>query len=306
MSHEPHEVVITEDPAHFLALATEHLAADPVLTTVVSSVTHRALAQVEQGLPAPGAPALVGRGPRRVRAAWSAWRCGPPRSRRTRCSCCRCRTTPPWPWPGRCTRPRGGARRRQRGAAGAQVVADEAARLQGVTASVWEHTRLFELGELVEPAPAEGRLRRADRRGHRPVPGVVPGLRRRRRRAGRAATGDEPQEEYFTARGHGRADRRPGGSGSGRSPASPVHLTGFNPPSFGVARVGPVYTPAGAPRSRLRQRRGRRGVPAAARRGRAGLPLHRPGEPDLQPDLPGAGLPARRGHGELRGRLTRP
>jgi len=41
MSSESHEVVITDDPAEFLALAGEHLAADPVLTTVVSTVTHR-------------------------------------------------------------------------------------------------------------------------------------------------------------------------------------------------------------------------------------------------------------------------
>ena len=34
-----------------------------------------------------------------------------------------------------------------------------------------------------------------------------------------------------------------GGSGSGWTTAGRVHLTGANPPAFGVARVGPVYTP---------------------------------------------------------------
>ena len=67
-----------------------------------------------------------------------------------------------------------------------------------------------------------------------------------------------------------------------------AHLTGFNPPSFGVARVGPVYTP--------KAHRGRGFASAAvaevSRRlladGRAGLPLHGPGEPDVEQDLPGA------------------
>ena len=43
-------VRFTEDPATFLAAAEEHLALDPVLTTVVSSVTHRALEDVERGV----------------------------------------------------------------------------------------------------------------------------------------------------------------------------------------------------------------------------------------------------------------
>ncbi|MEE3921739.1 hypothetical protein V2I01_36215 [Micromonospora sp. BRA006-A] len=57
------------------------------------------------------------------------------------------------------------------------------------------------------------------------------------------------------------------GCGSGpTSPGAPVHLTAANPPSFGVARVGPVHTPPGQ-RGRGWAKRGRRGQPAAHRRG---------------------------------------
>jgi GNAT superfamily N-acetyltransferase len=240
MSQEPHEVVITEDPAHFLALADEHLAADPVLTTVVSSVTHRALAQVEQGLPAPAHPrwwAVVRDGSGKVAGVAM-------------------RTAPFAPYPlfvlpmadeaavalARALHARGEEVGGANGALPAtQVVVDEAARLQGVAASVWEHTRLFELGDLVEPKSAEGRLRRATAEDT--------GLCLRwfqafaadaAEQAGRA--GDAGREEYFTK--EDMVERIAAGRvWLWEVDGEPVHLTGFNPPSFGVARVGPVYTP---------------------------------------------------------------
>ena len=46
----------TEDPSAFLAAAETHLAADPVLTTVVATVTHRALGEDARGVPAPDHP----------------------------------------------------------------------------------------------------------------------------------------------------------------------------------------------------------------------------------------------------------
>jgi hypothetical protein len=49
-------VDFTRDPAAFLAAAEPHLALDPVLTTVVSSVTHRALEDDGRGKPAPEHP----------------------------------------------------------------------------------------------------------------------------------------------------------------------------------------------------------------------------------------------------------
>ena len=69
---------------------------------------------------------------------------------------------------------------------GARVFADEIARLTGGYASVHEHIRLFELGDLVEPAAGAragcGRPTRADVDAGA---GLVRGVRRRRRRAGR-------------------------------------------------------------------------------------------------------------------------
>jgi hypothetical protein len=49
-------VDFTRDPATFLAAAEPHLALDPVLTTVVSSVTHRALEDDGRGKPTPEHP----------------------------------------------------------------------------------------------------------------------------------------------------------------------------------------------------------------------------------------------------------
>ena len=51
-----YDLWFTEDPAAFLAVAEDHLALDPVLTTVVSSVTHRAARRSERGAPRPKHP----------------------------------------------------------------------------------------------------------------------------------------------------------------------------------------------------------------------------------------------------------
>ena len=84
-----------------------------------------------------------------------------------------------------------------------------------------------------------------------------------------------------------------------------VHLTGANAPSFGVARAGPGVHTAGPARSRLGQQRGRRGLPPDPGPRGAGLPVHRPGEPDVEQDLRRPRLPACRGHGQPRHRPLR-
>jgi hypothetical protein len=122
------------------------------------------------------------------------------------------------------------------------LCAAEVTRLGGGRVVVARHTRLHELGELVPPAPAPGRLvvateddvdlvtewfaafmGDADEQAGRPrdtnaheVP--EPEELRRRLRSGYL---------WFWVDATGR----------------PVHLTGANPPAFGVARIGPVYTP---------------------------------------------------------------
>ena len=122
------------------------------------------------------------------------------------------------------------------------LCAAELTRLGGGQVQVSLHTRLHELGELVWPAPVPGSLR--------------------------AATGEDVDLalEWFGAF-MGDADEqagRPRGASAHEAPdrtemlrrlragrlwfwiteaGERVHLTGVSPPSFGVARVGPVYTP---------------------------------------------------------------
>jgi GNAT superfamily N-acetyltransferase len=123
-----------------------------------------------------------------------------------------------------------------------ELCAAELARLGGGRVQVSQHTRLHELGELLWPTPVPGGLQ--------------------------VATDDDVERvtEWFIAFA-GDADEqagRPRGASAHEVPdraemlrrldtrwlwfwvdetGEPVHLTGANPPSFGIARVGPVYTP---------------------------------------------------------------
>jgi RimJ/RimL family protein N-acetyltransferase len=122
-----------------------------------------------------------------------------------------------------------------------EVFAAETARLRGEGFHVAEHTRLWVLGDLHEPAPVQGRLRPAERED---VDVVL---------AWYDAFGRDAAEQAGRSRAHpGPAEDR--GSmlrriddgtvwvwedGSGE----PVHVTGASRPMFGVSRIGPVYTP---------------------------------------------------------------
>ena len=227
------------DPREFLAAADAYLAAAPVISTVVTTVTHRLLAQQADGIAQPGrhwwlvvrnASAVVGAGMRTATFA----------------------PYPPFllPMPeeaavavARAVHERGEEVLGLNGARPAvDLCAAELTRLAGGRVQVSQHTRLHELGELAWPAPVPGRLR--------------------------AATGDDVDlvMEWFGAF-MGDADEqagRPRGASAHEVPdraemlrrlrvgglwfwvteaGERVHLTGVSPPSFGVARVGPVYTP---------------------------------------------------------------
>jgi GNAT superfamily N-acetyltransferase len=123
----------------------------------------------------------------------------------------------------------------------ARIIADELARLDGSSASVHEHTRLFELGELVEPAPVPGRLRRPE--------GSEAALAHAWSEAFEADAAEQAGRVEEGTKGYLGEDEMRARIAAGRiwfwedEAGEPVHLTGFNPPSFGVARVGPVYTP---------------------------------------------------------------
>jgi predicted GNAT family acetyltransferase len=229
-----HTVEIPEDPSAFLTAASAYLEVDPLLTTVVSTVTHRVRRQVEAGRPAPLMPYPMFVLPMADEAAVAL---------------------------ARAVHERGEEVRGVNGCLpAAGVVAVETARLLGGTARAWQHTRLFELWTLVEP---------------RRVPGTL-----------RLATGQDLDLclAWFTAFHVDAAEQAGRDLAAGPSEAvnpenvmegiveervllwevdgEVVHLTGCRPPSFGVARVGPVYTP--------RQYRGRgyasAGVAEASRR----------------------------------------
>jgi hypothetical protein len=230
------------DPAEFLAAAGEHLASDPVVSTVVTTFAHRAVSQLAEGISQPErnwwlvvrdhSGAVLGAGMRTA-------------------------TFPPYPpfllpMPneaavalGQVLHERGEEVRGINGALPAVgLCAAELARLGGGRVEVAQHTRLHELGELVRQAAVPGGL-------------VV-------------ATEEDVElvEEWFAAFS-GDADEqagRPRGSSAHEVPdraqmmrrlragrvwfwvdeaGERVHLTGANPPAFGVARVAPVYTPPG-------------------------------------------------------------
>ncbi len=226
---------LTDDPARFLDETASHLAADPVVTTVIATVTQRAVSH-----PFAGAPytwwAIVREGEQVVGVAM--------------------RTAPFEPYPAyvlpmpddaalalaRLLHERGEELRGVNGALpAARLVAEETARLAGGAARVDEHTRLFELGDLVVPPAPPGRLR--------------------------AATGDDAElcRDWFDAFAVDAAEQA-GRDGRHAMPeltldevrlridagliwlwedesGAPVHLTGYNAPANGVARIGPVYTP---------------------------------------------------------------
>ena len=237
-----------DDPAAFLAVAGQHLAVEPVVSTVVATVAEREAreAAVHQGLGGGRNGRTNGR-PHWYAVARDAGAVVGVAMR----------TAPFAPYPlfllpmpeeaavllAAKLHARG---ERVHGANGAlpaaRAFADETARRTGGEVRVSMHTRLFELGELTPPPSPAGRLR--------PVTEAEAGL----------------ALEWFHAF-HRDADEqagRPPGDGHGGEDdfdlddmlvrirgdrvwfwddEGPVHLTGANAPAYGVARVGPVYTP---------------------------------------------------------------
>ncbi len=233
----------TEDPRVFLARASRLLEADPVLTTVVASVTARAVQAVENDEPAPAYPrwwlSVVDETSDEVVGAVM-------------------RTAPFVPHP-LYVLPLPEAAARQVAAAlvdrgedvtglngalpAARLVAAELARRTGRRARVHEHTRLHVLERLVEPPTTpDGRPRVA-------LPGDTELALEWFRafhadaaaQAGRMPSEGEGEQfdhaDISTRIAEGRIWLWEDGLGT------PVSLVGFNAPSFGVSRVGPVYTP---------------------------------------------------------------
>jgi GNAT superfamily N-acetyltransferase len=232
----------TEDPAAFLKHAAEFLAADPLLNTVVTTVTARAVAEDEAGRPRPEHPrwwVTVNDTDDRVIGVAM-------------------RTAPFRPYPlyvlpmpdeaavllARTLLDRGEDVPAANGALpAARALADEVARRTGGEAIVSEHMRLFELGELVEPPLPAGRLRAAT------VADAALSLEWFRvfEDAAMEQAGRSPRPhggEHFDSEdiAHRIAEQR---IWLWEDEAGDVvHLTAFNAPAYGVSRIGPVYTPA--------------------------------------------------------------
>ncbi|WP_027344213.1 GNAT family N-acetyltransferase [Hamadaea tsunoensis] len=228
------------DPTAFLAAAGEHLAAEPVLSTVVTTVARRSVTRVEQGVPLP------------ERDWWLVVR-----DARGTIVGAGMRTAPFVPYPmfllpmpdeaavglARALHERGEETLGVNGALPAvRLCAAELARLDGGKVEVQVHTRLFELGDLVPPAPVPGELRQvrpdqvdlvqswleafhhdADEQAGRPTDAASDEMPDRDETARRIESGNL----WFWVDAAG----------------VPVHVTGVTTPAFGVARIGPVYTP---------------------------------------------------------------
>ncbi|WP_148611508.1 GNAT family N-acetyltransferase [Nocardioides rubriscoriae] len=226
---------LTDDPTALLALAGEHLAADPVLATVVATVAVRAV-----GRPAPWHPqwwVSVLDGDRVVGVAM--------------------RTAPfrpyplyvlPMPEPAALLVARAVVERDEAAPANgalpaARLVTEEVARLTGTRAVTARHTRLFELRRVLAPPRPPGQLRLARPEEvalcldwYRAFDEAAAEQSGRPAEPGHAEHFDDAYVAERIDQGRIHLWEGPGGE--------VVHLTAANTPAYGVVRVGPVFTPA--------------------------------------------------------------
>jgi RimJ/RimL family protein N-acetyltransferase len=234
------DLEFTDDPARFLAAAAGLLATNPVVTTVIATVTRRMADNPAGARDSEGRPqwwVLVRDESGTVVGAAM-------------------RTAPFAPYPAyvlpmpdegavaiaRALHQRGEDLGGVNGALPAsRLVAEETARLTGGAVDVHEHLRLFELGDLVLPPAPPGRLRPAIRAD---AELCLAWFRDFAQAAAEQAGRNEPHamEEFAMEEMLGRIDD--GIIWLWEDEAGEVvHLTGANLPANGVTRIGPVYTP---------------------------------------------------------------
>jgi RimJ/RimL family protein N-acetyltransferase len=231
------------DPAEFLAVAGERLAADPVVSTVVTTVADRELRRRASGddTAYPHAP------------HWYAVA----RDEAGEVTGIAMRTATGAPYPlfflemgaddarelARHCYGRGEIAPANGVLPAAREYCDELSRLAGGRVQVKEHTRLFELTELVPPdSLPEGSLRLA-RRDEAEL--CLDWFNRFRtdaaEQAGHPGTHSMAQEFDLDDMLRRIEEKR---VWVWEDPSyGVVHLTGANPPAFGVSRIGPVFTP---------------------------------------------------------------
>lgn len=228
------------DPAAFLEVAGAYLAADPVQGTVVISVAERAVRLRAEGY-----------GPEDGRPEWYVVARDPGGG----ISGIGMRTAPFAPYPllllgfstedaaalAREVHARGEVAPANGALPGSRAFTDEMARLTDQQGRVLLHSRLFELGELVPPSKMpSGRLRLArEDDADLALAWFRDFVRAADEQAGRDSGHDG---EHFTLEDTVQRihERRLWFWDDG----GPVHMTGANPPGYGVSRLGPVYTPA--------------------------------------------------------------
>src|SRR5262245_60345582 len=238
-----YDVCFFTDPAEFLAEAEKQLAADPVVSSVMASVTQRSRARQAAGEEEP--------------ADWPRWWAVVRDSVGGNAGLAmRTARQPPHPLfvlpmaDDAAVALASALHARNEHVVGVngslpavQVLAGELARLQGERVEVGEHTRLFELGALKPPVGVPGRLRPAEA-GDLDLALAWIGLfmADADEQAGRDP---EAREDEEAMRPEDVLRRIEEGSywfwldEAGER----VHMTGANLPAFGVVRVGPVYTP---------------------------------------------------------------
>lgn len=230
-----------DDVDEFLALAgDDYLAAEPVVTTIVSVQARRAQRAKEAGIsPAPDDWWLVV-SDEAGRVVGVAMENSPPMPH----------TAFALPMPGgaalavaEAIADRGERLRGVNGALpSARTIADEYVRLVGGHVHTEVHTRLFEATEVVRPTPAAGSMRLAEDADLDLVHSWFVAFHE----DAAAQGGREPGDEHPVVRREEISARIAAGQirlwidASG----SPVSMTGITPPAFGVTRVGPVFTPA--------------------------------------------------------------
>jgi GNAT superfamily N-acetyltransferase len=228
------------DPAEFLAAAGARLRDQPVVSTVVATIAQRAMLEQAKGIAPPAEDWWLVVRDDAGQVVGAAMRTAPAQPRPA--------FVLPMPEPAarllaRTLHDRGEEVGAANGALPAvEAFADETARLTGGSVAVAQHTRLFELGQLVEPAPVGGTLAQA---GEDDLELAVEWF---------SAFMDDADEQAGRPRGSS-AHETPGPDDVRRRIAEGclwfwvdeagerVHLTAANPPSLGVARIGPVYTP---------------------------------------------------------------
>lgn len=232
-----------EDPAEFLTVAGPHLAGQPVVSTVVAGVANRMVRDREAGIISPvGTPCWFVAVIQHGQVAGAAMRTAPARFG----------SHPAFLLPmadeaavllAQTLLARGEPVLAANGALPAvRVFCDEMAAASAGEVTVAQHTRLFEAQDVVTPRSVPGHLREARLEEQDLLAGWYDAFMRDADEQAGRPPGSSPDRPPSPDDLRHRIE-----SGSvfvwEDDSGQPVHLTAASPPSYGVCRIGPVYTP---------------------------------------------------------------